>query len=89
MSDLYGDSTDQELADEIALLRSKIKTVAGGDVARVVAGEGRRMEMSGPNLAKLEAMLKDACSERDRRAGNPRHLQYCGIQVGFPYGGDF
>jgi len=88
VSDLYGDLSDQELSDEILSLRAKIKTVAGGDVARVVAGENRRMEMAGPDLKTLQAMLKEACETRDARAGKPRYLQYAGIPVTFGYGGD-
>ncbi|HEY0083914.1 MAG TPA: hypothetical protein VGB61_14065, partial [Pyrinomonadaceae bacterium] len=46
-----------------------VEKVIGGGVAVVVAGEGRRIEYSRANGGGLEALLKAACRERDRRAG--------------------
>ena len=79
---LYQNLTDVELAAKITYLTEKLETVVGGGVALVVAGESRRIEYSRANQQGLEALLKAAQNEQDRRNG----IQVSGaIGVSYPY----
>lgn len=83
---MYEDLTDAALDAKIVELREKVEQVAMGGVARVVAGNGRRIEYSDANRGGLEGLLKLAIREKQARAG----VQVSGaINVTFPYGGDF
>ena len=83
---LYDDLTDEDLDAKIVELRGKVEQVISGGVARVVAGNGRRIEYSSANREGLEGLFKAAVREKQARAG----VQVSGaINVTFLYGGDF
>lgn len=63
----YSDLTDEALDARIIKFRDAIEEIAvGGDVS-VIAGEGRRMEVTRGNIGQAERILAELELEKQRR----------------------
>ena len=69
---MFDDLTDDELKARITSYRDALEKLAMGGVVTVIAGEGRRKEITRGNSADLRALLAEARDALDRRNNNGR-----------------
>ena len=69
---LYSGLTDQELAAKITRYMTAIEEVDLGGGVGVIAGEGRRMEITAANANSARRTLDELILERDTRANGGR-----------------
>lgn len=68
---IYSDLTDEELAEQITMLKQALITDPTATSIRSVAGEGRRIEYASKatTVAGISRLLRAAQAEQNRRAG--------------------
>lgn len=84
MAGPYAYMTDEQLTQELTDYRAALKTFAMGGSLKVIAGEGRRKEMSVGDIATLRAEYREILAEYNRRPtlGNCSNGGSLGIDFG-------